>query len=335
MNQKEILHLALENLQRQTTIKAIWKPLGPLHPDTPDGKLILMINDKEITYYVDIKKEWRNHQLPQIIHFNRKFQPFMVIAPQLFPKIREELRRTNVAYLEANGNVFLKADDILIWIDVNKPIQINKKTGNRAFTKTGLKVVFQFLTDEQWINKPYRQIAAQTNTGIGNITNIINGLKQEDFLLTIDRNTYRLNNKKRLLDQWTEAYELHLKPDLKVGTFRFQRENDFNQWEKLPLRKGKTYWGGEPGGDLLTHYLRPAELTLYTSEVKNDLIKNYRLVPDEKGRVRIYNKFWVNGDGNKQIAPPLLVYADLINTGDQRCVETAKKVYEQYLQHKF
>ena len=32
----------------------------------------------------------------------------MVVATRLFPKIKEELRHNNIAYLEANGNIFLK-----------------------------------------------------------------------------------------------------------------------------------------------------------------------------------------------------------------------------------
>jgi hypothetical protein len=35
-----------------------------------------------------------------------------------------------------------------------------KGKGNRAFTKTGLKVVFQFLLKDKFVNMPYREIAA-------------------------------------------------------------------------------------------------------------------------------------------------------------------------------
>jgi hypothetical protein len=34
---------------------------------------------------------------------------------------------------------------------------------------------------------------------------------------------------------------------------------------------------------------------------------------------------------NKRVAPPPLIYADLIETGDARCVETAHMIYERYL----
>jgi len=331
MNEQEIINLALENLQKNTQIKGKWKAFD--HKE-PDGQLILDVDNQNTRYYVEIKNELRNHQLQQIMAFNRAYTPLMVVATRLFPKIKEELRHNNIAYLEANGNIFLKNKETTLWIDTNKPIETTNKTGSRAFTKTGLKVVFQFLIDENWVNRPYRQIAEQTGTGIGNITNIITGLKQDGFLLPIAKNEYKLNNKRELLNKWIAAYDMRLKPTLKVGTFRFLKEYDFTNWKNLPIQNGKTWWGGEPAADLITNFLRPAELTLYTTETRNELIKNYRLIPDEKGNIKIFNKFWQPEEGYDNVTPVLLVYADLINTNERRCIETAQKIYDEFLQNK-
>ncbi|WP_460763124.1 type IV toxin-antitoxin system AbiEi family antitoxin [Niabella terrae] len=329
MNEQEIIYLALENLQKNVQIQGKWEAFD--HGE-PDGQIILDIADQPVRFYVEIKKELRNHDLQQMTAFNQQYKPFMVVATRLFPKIKEELRLNNIAYLEANGNLFLKNKDTTLWIDTNKPLKTYEKTGNRAFTKTGLKVMFLFLLDETWINRPYRQIAGHTGTGIGNITNIIKGLKQEGFLLPLAKNEYKLNNKRELLNKWVTAYDLKLKPTIKMGTFRFLKEEDFTNWKNLPIRNGKTWWGGEPAGDLLTFYLRPAELTLYTTETRNDLIKNYRLIPDDTGNVQIYQKFWQYDNGNDNVVPPLLVYTDLMNKGDRRCTETAQKIYDEFLQ---
>lgn len=338
MTEQEIIHLALENLKKQTHILGSWRPAVN---KGVDGEVALELDGRSLKYYTDIKSELRNHHLQQIQARNKEYHPLMVVAVRLFPKIKEELRNENIAYLEANGNIFLKDNGSLVWIDANDPYPVETKTGSRAFTKTGLKVLFQFLLDETWVNKPYRQIAEQTGTGIGNITNIITGLKQEGFLLPISKNEYRLHNKTALLDKWVTAYDLRLKPTLKIGTFRFLKEQDFNNWTNIPLLKDKTLWGAEPAGDLLTNYLRPAELTLYTNETRNELIKNYRLIPDDKGNVKAYQKFWQQQElenhsysTNDVAVPPLLVYTDLMNTGDRRCIETAQKIYDEFLQDK-
>jgi hypothetical protein len=331
MTDLEIIHLALENLQKNVPIKGKWTDTAP--NKEIDGELLLTIENKPIKYNIKIKNELRAHQLNKILELNEKHQPFMMVAAQLFPKIKEELRENNVAYLEANGNIFLKHNGTMILIETNKPLTIEKKTGSRAFTKTGLKVVFEFLRDENWVNRTYQTIAEHTGTTAGNIYNIITGLQQEGFLLPVTKNKYRLNNKKALLEKWATAYDEKLKPALRAGTFRFLKEADFQNWKQIELQQGETVWGGEPGGNLLTNYLHPEELTLYTNENRTDLVKNYKLIPDERGNVKVYQKFW-RLDMENRTAPPLLVYADLINMNDRRCRETAQKIYDEFLQDK-
>ena len=193
MNKQEVIYKALDTLEKNTRIKGKWVAFDRKETD---GQLILIVDNQKTKHYVQIKNELRNHQLQPILAINQKYAPIMVVATHLFPKIKEELRQNNIGYLEANGNIYLKIKETILWIDTNKPIDTDNKKSTRAFTKTGLKVVFQFLVDENWVNKPYRKIAEQTGTGIGNITNIILGLKQDGFLIPIAKNEYKLNNKK-------------------------------------------------------------------------------------------------------------------------------------------
>jgi hypothetical protein len=331
MEKNTIIQTAIENLNRNIQIQATWKSLPGKETD---GTITVQIARQRIKLYVEVKQELRQHQLPLLEKMAAERLPFMIVAKHILPKIKEELRQKNIAYLEANGNIWLQQNGMVLWLEGQKPITVEKGKGNRAFTKTGLKVVFQFLLNEQFINMPYREIAAQTEVGLGNINYVINGLKEMGFLIKLNKDQYKLTNKKELLDKWMVAYEERLKPALKTGTFRFLKEEDFTNWKKLPVHKGKTFWGGEPAGDLFTNFLRPTELTLYTTETRNELIKNYRLVPDEKGNVKAYKKFWQHDEANDKAVPPLLVYADLINTNDRRCMETAQKIYDEFLQNK-
>ncbi|MFX8351089.1 type IV toxin-antitoxin system AbiEi family antitoxin, partial [Acinetobacter baumannii] len=77
----------------------------------------------------------------------------------------------------------------------------------------------------------------------------------------MNKQEYKLNNKKELLQRWMVAYEEKLKPALRVGPFRFLKEEDFIHWKKIPLQNMKTWWGAEPAADLFTNYLKPGELT--------------------------------------------------------------------------
>lgn len=330
MTEDEIINNAIENIEKLPGIKGRWDFNGN---NALDGYLHLRIKNQEYKINAEVKKEIRNINIDTLIKYNNQYDPFIIVAARIFPKIKTQLQENNIAYLEANGNLYFNKDNQLIWIDNNTPIKIEEKYRNRAYTKTGLKVLFEFLNNRELIHQPYRHIADVANTAVGNVTNIIKGLKEEGFVIQLNKNEIILKNKEELIKKWTEAYEFNLKPTLKLGNFKFIDENNFYNWNSINLNRGKTVWGGEPAGDLLTNHLRPEKLTLYTDETRNELMKNYKLVPDEKGNVTIYKKFWKEEDYNNEnrTAPIMVIYADLITTDDKRTRETAKMIYERYI----
>lgn len=332
MGENELVNFALENLYNATGIKGKWRYYND--DKGIDGVMQFIVDKQSVKYHVEVKKELRERQLPQIFNQAKSHPPFLVIAERIFPKIKDELRRQNIAYLEANGNFFLKQKGIFLWIEGKETIPQEKEKVNRAFTKTGLKVVFHFLLDESWINMPHREIARKIEVGLGNINYVLNGLKETGFLVRLNKDEYKLVNKKELLDRWMTGYKERLQSALFLGTFRFLKAEDFGEWKDLPIKQGKTWWGGEPAGDIYTHYLRPGELILYTVETRAELMKNYRLVPDVRGNVKVFKKFWYDED-QENVAPPILVYTDLMNTEDRRCIETAQRVYDEFLQDQF
>ncbi|WP_436490328.1 type IV toxin-antitoxin system AbiEi family antitoxin [Chitinophaga sp. ARDCPP14] len=331
METEIIAQNAIVALEKQTNIKMKWEPNAP---KDLDGKVAFKHNKKQYHAFVTIKKELRNHQLPYLLRQNESHHPLIVMAEYISPKLKEELRKEDIGYLETNGNIYFNEGDLLLWLDGQKVIPPETEKAGRAFTKTGLKLVFHFLINEDLVNETYREIALKTGVGFGNINVIISDLKKQGFLLPKDKNSYFLNNRKELLNKWMIAYKEKLKPSLLVATFRFLTEEDRNHWKKLSLKEDKTWWGGEPAADLLTNFLHPGEYTLYTLEKRADIIRHYRLVSDANGNVKVFQKFWQD-NANDSTVPPLLVYVDLVNTGDRRCIETAQKIYDEYLQDKF
>lgn len=330
MNEIEIVNTAIEKLHKTARIEAMW---DEAYQNEFDGKLTILFENRQITLNAIVKKELRNHQLTQLDKFNELSNPIILIAERIFPNLKKELRERNMAYLEANGNIFVRTHNFYIWLETQKPIPTTKEKGNRAYTKTGLKVLFHFLIDDKLVGLTYRQIANITKVGLGNVNNIFAGLKETGFLLKLKQNEFILNNKKELLEKWIVAYKEILKPTMEVGRFRFAKQDNFSNWRNIELQEGKTWWGGEPAGDLLTNHLRPGELTLYTIETRNDLIKNYRMIPDQEGDIRVYKKFWDETlDTHTNAVPALLTYTDLINVGDKRCRETAEIIYAQYVE---
>jgi hypothetical protein len=120
-----------------------------------------------------------------------------------------------------------------------------------------------------------------------------------------------------------------------LGNFSFSNKEKIISWEKIVLALPQTQWGAEPAGALITNFLRPEEFIMYTSKSKLDIMKEMRLLPDANGKIRLYQKFWIDEEDMNPYVPEILVYADLLNHGDPRNAEIAQRIDEQYLQSRF
>jgi hypothetical protein len=319
---------ALENFQKNTSLTGVWKPNA--NNKKTEGHVDIYFKNGGQKFIVECKKEIRKQNLPALIEAKRRQENILAIAENIYPK--EELRKAGINYLDVAGNAFIETIDHFVFIEGNKnPIRAQEQK-SRAFTKTGLKVVFYLLIQPDSVNAKVRELATCAEVSLDTVHKTILSLKQLGFILPIDHQRQKLVNRQELLRQWMIGYESKLKPFLHLGNFRFLQQDHFENWQAMPHHGQFTQWGAEAAADILTHYLRPEILTLYTSQPKQDLIKHYRLIPDKGGKVHVYQKFWQYNEANTTVVPPLLIYADLINTADPRNIEVAQKIYEHFLQ---
>lgn len=318
--EQEIIYKAIEALHQTSGIQAKFHPKKKL-----DGELVLYINEHAYKFIVVVKQELRNHQLKQFEEYCNLYDNFLLIANCIFPQIKEELRNKGIPYLEANGNIFLKKAELFLFIDTQKILNVEKEKGNRAFTKTGLKVVFYLLQHKEAVHLPQRELANLTNVALGNIPQVIEGLKQTGYLIPLNNKTYIWEKRKDLLNRWMAEYATVLRPKLLKERYTLTCD-----WNEIQLDNYKTAWGGEPAADILTNHLRPEKLILYTTETRLDLIKKYKLMPNNNGEVEVLEMFWRNEI--EKTVPPVLVYADLILEGGKRNIETAEKIYYEFIE---
>ena len=133
----------------------------------------------------------------------------------------------------------------------------------------------------------------------------------------------------RMLQEWTTHYPVTLRPKLVLGQFHA----DLDRLQKLDMEQLKADWGGEPAAEQLTGYLKPAQFTVYTSEPIARLVAAGRMRAEPTGNVEVLEKFWNFSThfDNKHVVPPILVYADLLATGDGRNAEAARLIYDQQI----
>lgn len=321
--EKEIIHIALEKLEKATGWTTNW-----MVSNLYDGLLIIDTGDLKIDFTAWIKREVRKHHLTEIEYLGETQKP-IILAEYILPVVKERLREMGIAYLERTGNAFIKTPGVYCFIDTNKRTYKQEKQKNRAFTKTGLKVLFQLLLDTTLVNQTHREIAKTADVALGNIPLIIKGLQEAGYLLQKNNKEYLWENRKGLIDRWVDEYATTLRPGLVKEKYKYP-----GNWKQIKL-KPTTLWGGEPAADLFTQYLRPEIFILYTQEGRNELMKNYRFIPDKSGQYEVLDLFYmpdrVPETSIAQTVPPLLVYTDLMIEGGKRNTETAQKIYDEYI----
>ena len=143
--------------------------------------------------------------------------------------------------------------------------------------------------------------------------------------------TRRLERRGALIDLWTQAYPGQLRPGLAPRRFRAAKPG---WWRGVDFARYGLALGGEAAAERLTRHLKPETVTLYAvGGAERPVHQDHMLLQDPGGEVEILDAFWnfPAGAGLEGMVPPLLVYADLVATGDDRCLEAAKLVHERYL----
>lgn len=336
MNKDRIILKVLDTLEARTGIRAKW--IFPKETDKKelDGQITIQTHGGELTLYIEAKTELRGYQIDQLNTLKNYYggDRFIVIADRIYPNIKDRLREEQINYLDGAGNIYLKHSEQFIWLDGKKEENPVKPTTNRAFTKAGLRVVFYLLNHRDAINLTYRELAEKTGVALGNITYIIDGLKELGFILKVNEGTKILIKKRDLFERWIEGYGAILKPSLLLGRFNLTDNN--KKWQNY-IYNEENYphyiLGGEPAAAELTNgYLVPDLITVYTDLNIVEMTINWRIMKDRNGNLLVYEKFWKEDFANEMlVAPPMLVYADLLLTNDPRCLEAAKLIFNKYL----
>lgn len=209
-----ITETILPILSQQLKTKVDWDADHPL-----DGRLTLVYDNKKIFFTTVIKTLLPNAYIPKLEQEQNKYGPLLLLAEVLYPKQKIKLQGLGINYADTHGNIFIKTREVLVIID--RPIApINKPTGNRAFTKTGLKVLFQLLLNKELVNRPQREIAKKANVALGNIPKVIKGLQNAGYLLNLDGKNYLWQDREDLLAKWIQLYNLTLLPLTGKGATR-------------------------------------------------------------------------------------------------------------------
>lgn len=310
--------------------------------DQVDGWLRLTKDGKHVDYVVEIKRQVTPQTLGAVVAQLKHYgdltkKPPLLVTHYITQQVADRLTAANQQFVDAAGNAYIDAPGMFVLITGRKPEKdagrIVDKPGG-VFTNTGLKILFALICRPELAAATYREIAATAGVALGALPAVLTGL-QEAGHFKVMGNKRTLITTRRLLDEWALAHARQLRPKQLLRTLATPA---FETWREWHLQADAARWGGEPAAALLTKHLEPGVLTLYAEKVPARLMVAYRMTtarPNEtRNLVEIRRPFWGGGLDNGRradLVPEPLVYADLLATGDARCIEVAQMIYEEYL----
>jgi len=299
----------------------------------PDAYVKLGVGKTLHEYAIEAKKHLAPANLGATLQQLAGYEGRKLIIAEYIPApLGERLRALGVAFADAQGNAWIHEPPVLIWAVGHKAdAKPRAHRAARLFQPGGLKVIFALLCVPKLIDEPLRTIADKANVALGTAAWVMEDLRTQDYVRDLGKRGRTLTNRRKLMHLWVDAYPHQLKPKLQPRHFTAA---DADWWRRINLQKAGALLGGEPAGAALTNYLKPEKTTLYLKQGLATLIAQAVLLPPHDApNVELVPVFWnFEFKGTlPNLAPPLLVFADLLATGDDRCIETAKLIDEQYL----
>ena len=323
----EILKKAIERFKKLTGLKLEVKLPGDR---TIDAKLRIPKLNTDL--YAEIKLNVTNQTLGTVVNKIKEYnvnKHVLLITRYITPQLADKLKEMDIQFLDIMGNAYINLPKFFLFIKGNKAnTDFTKEKPIRAFQPAGLQLIYAILCNPGLENKPYRVMAEKANIANGAVALAIKDLKKLGYLVEMGTKGRRINKKKELLQRWVNFYAELLRPKLLIGRYR---TDNTDWWKKEDITKLNAEYGGETAAAILTKYLKPQNHTIYTDENNGKLLLKLKLKNDQNGNVELLRKFWNFDDARKKknLVNPVLIYADLLATGENRNIETAKIVYDK------
>jgi hypothetical protein len=208
--------------------------------------------------------------------------------------------------------------------------------GSRA---QGVQVLFALLADPELVGRPIREIAVRCGISTSTVANRILALEHEGYIARV-RKTRKLVNRHQLLEKWVYDYSGILEPSLTAGCFMtpfsdpVKREKFIG--DKLKQEKIRWAWGGLTAAWILTRHYRDLSTVLFVESWSSDIAHKTKALQATSGHLHVLKSpgpLAFNGV-KSQTVHPLLIYAQLVNSPDERTRETSREIFDLYIGEK-
>lgn len=341
----ELISHALRTLQERTAITGSVSTFDPFASAQQQADATLRLQHPNGThhYWVECKSSIdRKEQLNKVQQQLKRFEEDgLLIAPYLSRELAEYCRTIDLQFIDLSGNAYLHTPGLFVFMTGEKrsPIRLANDEPKGLTNSATLRVVFALLSHPALLNSSFKSIASAAGVSLGTAYNVLNDLQRRGYLIDSGCTRRRkLLEPDRLINEWAINFPATLRP--KLHRRRFSAP-DPEWWRSVQLDAFHCAWSSEVAAYKLTGYLKPLTQTLYVGKGEIDsvirmLVKQHRLKPDADGNIEILEEFWqTQASTELLLAPPLLVYAELLALMDPRTDEAANLIKEKYIDPTF
>lgn len=273
----------------------------------------------------------------QLMSEARKNPGVIVCAPAISDEIAQRLSDANINYVDRRGNLRLRlGKGYLVWI-VGRRGNVDTSSGVTDIRFPGYRAMFAYLAKPDLVHAPLRTVAAESGVSVKAVSAMLERMRIDG---TIDATRagarWAHGQRRRLFEQWLAAYPVQIRGRLLVGSFRVpvRTPDEIERHIEKVLNKQDWQLGGTSAAWRMLRHYRGSRVTIQIEGDPANVTKLLRAIPDPNGDLIILRELSPlakKGDA-AGLAHPLLVYSELMSSGDERAVETANLLFDKVWQ---
>ncbi|WP_345817096.1 type IV toxin-antitoxin system AbiEi family antitoxin (plasmid) [Paraburkholderia sp. PREW-6R] len=267
--------------------------------------------------------------------------PVVQVTRFVSPELALDLIANGIPFLDTAGNAYLDVPEATVMITGRpRPAPVVPPGSARSTTPKGLRVMYAIATTPGLIAQPYRSIAGVSGVALNTVNKAVDDLIARGLVAEKKSGVRIVPDWKRFVSEWVNLYPSQLRHKLASRRFASASPDWWQSFDFAPFAKALDLrLGGEAAAQALTHLLQASKTTVYTQgPLPAQFMLAARLRPDERGDVEVLDAFWpraaiYTGTPPDQLplVHPLLIYADLVATGDSRNLSIAQQIYDEHV----
>lgn len=258
----------------------------------------------------------------------------LLLAPYLAVPTAKSFIDAGISFADEVGNIHLALGDEYNWTAIGER-RPPKPPDSERMTPAAVQLMFQLVTNPESAKWTVRDLAAAVGLSKSKVAELRLQFAHEG-VFTAHGGERSPGVTRELGDRLVSGYNQILRPKLVLGRYRYQ-EPSIEQFVARLLHEAATRkipyaLTGGPAADAMQHFYRSSEVPVFLDA---KFQRSLRLLPDHTGPVVLLRPFgdlvyWREFDG-KMVAPPWLVYAELLTGSDPRVREAAEALLQEFL----